>query len=138
MNSATFPELDINASTDAAPNFQLWQQARKLADEHGLQDWAVYSLDRDEPYADHRFGACIYQTKSVHLDFHRINKFSKARQRDLVLHEIAHALSPTHGHGEDWQATALRIGMRPSQLRRDLHDVESEAFYQRLAAKAGA
>jgi hypothetical protein len=113
---------------------QLWKMARELADEHGLTDWSVYSLDGDEPYADGRqFGVCVHETKTMHIDLRRASRWSKARQRDLVLHEIAHALTATHGHGEDWQATALRVGMRPSQLRRDLHNVETEELYQRIA-----
>src|SRR5690348_10686263 len=35
--------------------------------------------------------------------------------RDVILHEIAHALTPTNGHDAVWQAAARKVGAKPER-----------------------
>lgn len=37
--------------------------------------------------------------------------------RDVILHEIAHALAPNAGHGALWKAAARRIGAKPERCK---------------------
>lgn len=91
--------------------------ARRLLDEHGLTDWRV-RLDR----ARRRAGSCRYQSKEITLSAQLLPSYPHAKVRDVILHEIAHALvGAAHGHGPVWQRTALRLGANPrARLQGDL------------------
>lgn len=79
--------------------------ARQLVREHGLQDWAV-QWSRSKRNAGH----CNYTTKTLSFSPYVIPQFSDDKQRNTILHEIAHALTPGAGHGPVWQAKARAIG----------------------------
>jgi len=89
------------------------RHAEKLAKdklkEFGLSDWA-FEFDR----AKRRFGACHYRKKKITLSrpLTRLNKTEEVV--DTILHEIAHALSPTdRGHGGAWKNACALTGARP-------------------------
>ncbi len=83
-----------------------YQLARSMMDEHGLTHWS-FGFDT----ATRRLGVCIIGRQRIQLSrtFTRLNPEDKVKQ--VILHEIAHALSPRNAHhGEQWKKTAIAIG----------------------------
>ncbi|MEX2540753.1 MAG: SprT-like domain-containing protein [Trueperaceae bacterium] len=79
--------------------------ALRLMQEHGLADW-TFGFDR----AKRRLGACWLHRKRITLsrDFVALNDLTVVR--DVVLHEIAHALTPGDGHGRVFKRKARELG----------------------------
>lgn len=83
---------------------------RELASEmlatHGLTDWQ-FDFDR----ARTRAGLCNYQLQRITVSRHYVTMSSLEDARQVLLHEIAHALvGKVHGHGRVWRAKASSIG----------------------------
>lgn len=80
--------------------------AKELFDAHGLADW-TFTFDR----ARTRAGLCNYQARRISLSSHYVSISSIDESRQVLLHEIAHALvGKVHGHGRVWRAKASSIG----------------------------
>lgn len=80
--------------------------ARDLMTYHGLGDWSL-AYDR----AVRRFGVCDRAEKHIGLSLKLTELNDETTFINVVLHEIAHALSPAHvGHGYQWRVTARSIG----------------------------
>jgi predicted SprT family Zn-dependent metalloprotease len=88
------------------------RMAEQLMMEHGVSGWS-FSYDN----AKRRFGACHYRKQAITLsrDLTEANINKPDVIRDVILHEIAHALTPGAHHGPRWQAMAARIGARPER-----------------------
>ena len=89
--------------------------ARRLMDEHGLEDWRLV-VDR----AKKRAGICRSGERTIGLSGPLTALHTQEQVRDTVLHEIAHALvGPRYGHGPTWQAMAVRVGAAPERCLPD-------------------
>ena len=79
--------------------------ARRLMDDHGLSEW-------DLKYGNARnvFGSCSVHTKTIRLSRVLVALNTEAEVLDAILHEVAHALTPGHGHDGVWKAKAQEIG----------------------------
>jgi predicted SprT family Zn-dependent metalloprotease len=93
------------------------EEARDLAEllmaEHGLGNW-TFEFDR----AIRRTGACHYWKTTISLSEPITRLRSVAEVRDVVLHEIAHALvaedsTAVRPHGKEWRAMAVKLGVDP-------------------------
>jgi len=85
--------------------------ARKLMNEHGLYDWA-FQFDN----AIVRFGLCQHSKRNISLSRKLTELNEESEVRDVILHEIAHALVGFKaGHGPVWQRKALSIGCNASR-----------------------
>ncbi|MCF2707044.1 SprT-like domain-containing protein [Arcanobacterium haemolyticum] len=85
--------------------------ARDLMDRHGLTEWNL-AFDR----AKRRAGQTNFSKRTISLSAPFMRLYDESRVRDVVLHEIAHALvGPRHAHDRVWQAKARQIGARPSR-----------------------
>jgi len=86
-------------------------EAKKLAfglmTKHGLitNGWSFVFDD-----SRRRFGACNYRYKLIKLSKHLVSLNDEANVKNTILHEIAHALTPNHGHDWVWRAKAMEIG----------------------------
>lgn len=77
-----------------------------LMERHGLTGWRL-AFDN----AKTRAGVCRFARKEIGLSRALVALYDVEQVTDIVLHEIAHALSgPKHGHDKVWRATARRIG----------------------------
>lgn len=84
--------------------------ALELMDHHGLRDWKFcWSQARKQ------FGSCWAPGKVIRLSAPLSLLNDEPKVRDVVLHEIAHALVPHDGHGFRWRAKCREIGARPER-----------------------
>jgi hypothetical protein len=83
--------------------------ARQLMAKHRLTRWE-FRFDR----AVQRFGCCNHLDRRITLSLALTLVNDRARVRDTILHEIAHALVGTgYGHGPFWRKKARQIGAKP-------------------------
>jgi hypothetical protein len=94
--------------------------AKALMAEHGLieQGWALM-LDIN---ADRLYGQCRFREKRIRLNPDFVRRNNVINVRDLILHEIAHALvGPGHGHNKVFYSMCRRIGARPERFHTMAH-----------------
>lgn len=79
---------------------------RKLMDKHCLFDW---KLEFDNALS--RFGYCSFKKGKISLSRKLIKLNTEKEIKDVILHEIAHALVGSgNGHNRIWRRKALEIG----------------------------
>jgi predicted SprT family Zn-dependent metalloprotease len=81
--------------------------AEELMETHGLRS-AGWHFGWD--HGRRRFGACHYSTKTLTLSHYLVVLNSDEEVRNVILHEIAHALAPGHHHDWVWRSKARSIG----------------------------
>ena len=97
------------------------QLARSLMDKHGLHH-VPFEFDRGK----RRLGATHFQypvgmphaaiLKKITLSAHFVDLLPEDEVRDVILHEIAHALCPAkEGHGVLWRSMARKVGAKPQR-----------------------
>tara|TARA_R100000656_G_C3921707_1_gene123011 strand:+ start:79 stop:573 length:495 start_codon:yes stop_codon:yes gene_type:complete len=80
--------------------------ARELMEKHKLDGWKL-KFDESKSH----LGQCRYSEKSIYLSilYTEINNYKIIR--NVILHEIAHALAGSgHGHNRIWRTIARSIG----------------------------
>lgn len=81
--------------------------AATLIDDH--LPGAGWMFDFDN--AKKRVGCCKHGKKLITISRHLADQLSESEIRDVLLHEIAHALvGVSHGHNQVWKRKALEIG----------------------------
>lgn len=81
------------------------RMARDLMNAHGMRHWNLELMNQGRTK-----GRCIYSTQTILLSAKFIRHESLEEVKLTVLHEIAHALTPGHGHDRVWQAKCIAIG----------------------------
>jgi predicted SprT family Zn-dependent metalloprotease len=72
---------------------------------HGLQSYKLQFTD-----AVREFGRLSYRNRTLSLSLPLVKLNNELEVLDTILHEIAHALTTSHGHDKIWQKTARDIG----------------------------
>lgn len=57
-------------------------------------------------------GKVVHIPTKITLSKHYVLLLPEDEVRDVMLHEIAHALTPNHGHDHVWRAAARKIGAK--------------------------
>lgn len=90
-------------------------EARSLAEHHlgrfpQLSGWRIEFSSK----ARRRLGVCRYRQRTIVLTSSFVLANSRAKVREVTLHELAHALvGKGHGHDRVWQAKARELGVPP-------------------------
>lgn len=88
---------------------EIRQLAEELLDKHALEGWTV-RFDR----ARRRAGGCLYSSRTITLSSTLLPTYPAKVVRDVILHEIAHALvGADHHHDSVWKSVAAEIGATP-------------------------
>jgi predicted metal-dependent hydrolase len=82
--------------------------ALSLMSQYRLYDWK-FEFD----YHKTRFGLCDYHKRTISMSLILTVLNDKEIVLDTILHEIAHAMTPNHGHGHKWRIMAKAIGCQP-------------------------
>lgn len=91
---------------------QVKELALKILDQNGLSDWTVYLDPMMAPVVTnrHTLGRCVFTSKEIIISYiHAISK----DEHDVyltILHEVAHALTPNHGHDVVWLRKLRELG----------------------------
>lgn len=74
---------------------------------YGLEGW-TFEFDR----AKTRAGLCNYAKKRITISWHFLTnpQVSEGIIVDIMKHELAHALTPGHGHNDVWKMVAQSLG----------------------------
>lgn len=87
---------------------QAEKMAKSLMRHHGVYGYKFSFMQRRKRF--NTAGSCNWRTKTMRLApvFVEMNHVMLVKQ--VILHEIAHALRPKHGHNRFFQKTATSLG----------------------------
>lgn len=95
-------------------------RASLLFRRHGLIGWRLrWGRARTQ------IGMCRYETKEITLSRPLLNDM----WHDTLLHEIAHALTPGHGHDRVWRVKCVEIGANPQPRSKRIRLPDSSYNY---------
>ena len=89
--------------------------ARRMAEEL-LDKWDCGHYSFAWIHTKKACGRCSYTKMELQLSTHHVRLNDEETIRDTILHEIAHILTPGHGHDSVWKEACRRIGAKPERL----------------------
>lgn len=113
--------------------------AREQMVKHGLSP-IIWDFQWDN--SKKRFGVCKYYRRCsivtrgiIGLSKELVSLNDEATVMDVILHEIAHGLTPGHGHDWVWKNKCIEIGAKPERCY-DSNEVDTPQM--RYQAECGA
>jgi len=79
---------------------------RDILEQHGFSHWAV---EIDKRPRNWRYGCCRYATRTIGLSEFFLAKATDDEITNLILHEVAHVLSPGSHHYKVWKEQYARL-----------------------------
>src|SRR5688572_13680386 len=86
---------------------QATQYLRKRLDEFALNNWHIRLVS---DFRKGFLGLCSHKDKSIILNSFHVDTHPESEVISTINHEIAHALTPGHGHNEVWRQMAIKLG----------------------------
>lgn len=87
-------------------NREVIELANKLKNQHSeLLGWKVTLNNRKRS-----FGLCSYNKREIQLSSTLIPYMTDDAIKGTIIHEIAHALCPNHGHDYYWRRVCIHLG----------------------------
>jgi predicted SprT family Zn-dependent metalloprotease len=83
-----------------------------------MQQWGLTKFGWSLSFSKARFalGQCHFAKKQIRLSIYLLALNEQEKVKDIILHEIAHALAgPEAGHGPLWRAWARKVGAQPER-----------------------
>lgn len=103
--------IRLPADTDLAHLDAVQVLALKLMEAHELEGWS-FRWDG----ALRQAGICDHRNREIRLSARLMAIWPIEDCRDIILHEIAHAIAGSRaGHGLQWRAVCRKIGARPER-----------------------
>lgn len=90
-----------------------------------MKDYYAFKINKNLT----RAGVCKYDKKTIELSQFFIENSTKAEVKNVVLHELAHAITGPHvqnPHGEEWKTAAKNIGC---DAKRTCHFAPNKSVY---------
>lgn len=81
---------------------------QQLLEKHGAVDYKFSWMKPRMKF--NRAGQCNWKKKLIQLQPVYVEKNDIETVTNTILHEIAHALTPNHGHNKFWKRKAIEIG----------------------------
>lgn len=79
--------------------------ARMLVDSTLPEVWKIrFTKSRVEA------GSCDYKHRTLYFSTYYASRATEKEFEEVVLHEVAHAMTPGKGHGKEWKDTARKLG----------------------------
>ena len=70
-----------------------------------LYNWTVTSNNRKRA-----FGLCSHSKEVISLSSYLVPQMTDKAIKNTIIHEIAHALTPFHGHDNVWRDKCISLG----------------------------
>lgn len=107
-----------------------------------LKNWNCIGWSAKINNGKRRLGVASPSTKTIGISKHLIAGSTKDEVRDVVLHEVAHAVDfmerGTSDHGPKWKAVASRVGARPERQQSQYYSLaKPQAKYTVYCPKCG-
>lgn len=96
---------------------QAEQMATSLMRHHGVFDYSFSYMKRRQRFD--RAGQCNWRKKTLQLAPTFVELNLPVLVKQVILHEIAHALRPRHHHNKFWKLTATELGCLSTDKKRD-------------------
>lgn len=84
----------------------LMREAGRLFEWHGLSDWRFEVSAR----LKRTLGLCADDSRSIRVNAFYAENNTEAVVLNTLRHEVAHALTPGHGHDSTWGEAAVQLG----------------------------
>ena len=87
---------------------------RQILDDNNLREWKIKLVSHLNVRTF--VGRCSYSDKTIFLNTHHVDSHPDAEIINTIRHEVAHALTPEHGHDEVWREKAKELGCDNTSL----------------------
>ncbi len=106
----------------------------QLAKQHNLApEWHLHISTHAESgvgsLKSTAMGCCAYALRRIWISEALLTHGKWATVKDVIAHEVAHALTPGAGHGKLWKLMATKLGAKPA-ARQSVGDVANLALAQ--------